>query len=182
MTSERDYLYTVSEDTALKRILKKLSLTEVRVFDIGSNTGIWISKPQWRFPDPPVRNATVWVHFEARRPGECRLEVDTHPYVPGLAQKPEQLAELKTAVEIKALLLRRLRECLMAEPEMADLGASVAALRDPEQPDAGTAVKFLGEFPGGAPPAETARFIAHVVERVAPVVDRCLADAMRDDG
>jgi hypothetical protein len=176
MTADQEYFIAIGEEPALVRVLKKLRLTEVRVFEMRHNAGIWISKPNWLFPNPPVPNAAVWVHFEARRPGECRLEVDTHPYVPGLGQKPEKLEEMKVAVELKALLLRKLRVCVMEDQALLELGASTAALRDPEQPDAGTAVKFLSSLPEDASPSQSAEFIARVVERVAPLLDRCLAD------
>ena len=172
--ADQDYFLALSEDPTLRRVLRKLGLTEVRVFRMRHNAGIWISKPEWLIPSPPVYGQSVWIHFEARRPGECRLEIDTHPYVPGLGQKPDQLAELATAVQLKSLLLRRLRECIMAEPRLQELGASTAALRDPEQPDAGTAVKFISGLPADASPAESAGFIATVVEQVAPLVDQCL--------
>jgi hypothetical protein len=173
---DQEYFIAVSEHPKLRKVLKKHGFTEVRVFEMRHNAGIWISKPEWLMPNPPVPGASVWVHFEARKPGECRLEVDTHPYVPGIAQKPEQMAELATAIELKSLVLQRLRECVTADPRAGALGASTAALRDPDQPDAGTAVKFLSDLPEDATPAHSAAFIASVMEEMAPVVDRCLPD------
>jgi hypothetical protein len=175
--ADQQYFHHLRCDPALAAVLDRLGFTEVRVFEMGSSAGIWISKPEWLVPHPAAHGEAVWVHFEALRPGECRLEIDTHPYVPGIGQKPEKLAEFAGALRRKAALLSKLRAAVMAERGLHSLGASLSALRDPEAPDASTAVKFVTALPEGAPPAAAAAWVAEVVALVAPVVDRCLSAA-----
>ena len=55
-----EYFHRVRDDPVLQKALARLGFTEVRVFEMRHNAGLWISRPEWRFPNPPPPGETVW--------------------------------------------------------------------------------------------------------------------------
>jgi hypothetical protein len=115
---------------------------------LGRNAVLLLYKDGWIIPNPPVPDATIRLHFEARTPGEFRLEVEVYPYVGSLNKKPELERQMARALTLKADALRSLRQEVISDDALREaLGANTERLPDPGRTETQTAVKFSRGLP-----------------------------------
>ena len=168
----------VKRHRQLNEVLDRNGFGDPKPFDRVRNPREWLKfeKPDWFLPRGS-RIDTVYVYFASFRRGDFRLcvDVDPHRVMRNALDDPERHRQRTEQLEVKAALMRDVRDRLMADKALArHVHFSNKNLRDPHRPSTITAVKFKLAPDAEAPPEETARAMAAVIDKVTPSINRIL--------
>ena len=169
--TDRQFFHEVRADTVLRETMKRHNLTDSVYHNLaGRNDGLQISSPRWTIRPLESDETGVNVHFEARRRGDCRLDVELYPYEKNIEARG--LTEHFSAqIDVKARLISGLRDILISPGKGVTFHAHTNHLHPAEKPATASAVKFDLPQKAADSPAECAKHFSNVIEQATPLVD-----------
>lgn len=129
----------------------------------GGNAGLQVKARRWI-----LENRSVCIHFESRRRGEFRIDVELFPYESGVDLDEARQIDLQVPLRTKKLLITEIRN---AEGGFKSIGANTKYLRDASSPSTCTALKFDKHLGEKCSPSACALFYSTVVNESTDIVD-----------
>jgi hypothetical protein len=171
---DKSFYAAVYNTPTLTRVLEQHQLTSHEFAQQRSGLVFKLSKDPWLIHLGDRTDKGVHIHFECAG-RNFHLHIETFPYTPKLAEKPEEQARLQPEIELRKdlhrairLALKGLRSIRVDEPRFAsdDLKANSTG-------------RFVSDLSDNSTPEQYAGFMARIIEAVVPIVDGCIADVMK---
>jgi hypothetical protein len=179
-TDDSRFFLEVLKDPEFRDVRKRCGVKEWNpaVGEQPHNSVLKLWKSNWLLPlshMDVIEVKGVNVHFEARVRNELRVEAEIDPYIPSLDKQPEIEHALKLQLDLKADLLKRVRERLLREEALRALGVTAKSQPETGKTSTQCAVKFTSDkLPKLPEPSDVAAYFARIVVSASPLIDEII--------
>jgi hypothetical protein len=176
--SEQFFREVLVED-ALRQALAFHHLDVIEVGPSQHNSVLWISRRKWLLAALENEPKGLYIHFEARRRDELRLDIGLEPYEGNIENKPALFRQLTGTLARKTRIINELRSRVSSAGLLPSIQVSTKHLPTAESTNSHTILKFKCQLTEDPSPRQSAEFFARVINHVAPTVDSMVDEETR---